>query len=362
MNSGNRPAVSVFFWVLFCGAGWLVVALCLWGCVCDPGAPESDGRSKVHFLDVGQGLAVLLEQDGRFALYDAGPDSAGVWDSLRMRGVDTLEWAVVSHNHRDHGGGLLELMEAREGNAANQRTLDRSASRPGNLSRVFIRRLHVGPDTAGGFVRDSVLRVASRLNIPVDTLYRGDELSLGTLTLKVLWPTSFLRVGDNGASLVMRGAAGGASSQWGVAGGTSSQWGASGGPSSQLVSAGGFPRAGSAGDCGTSFLLTGDLDSAGERRLMELSPDLCSGLLQVGHHGSSGSSSLRFLSRVSPQFAAISVGAHNGYGHPTGDVLKKLEYVLGAVADSSRSSPIARTDQDGTITFQIIPGVGPLRD
>lgn len=342
MNSGNRPAVSVFFWVLFCGAGWLVVALCLWGCVCDPGAPESDGRAKVHFLDVGQGLAVLLEQDGRFALYDAGPDSAGVWDSLRMRGVDTLEWAVVSHNHRDHGGGLLELMEAREGNAANQRTLDRSASRPGDLSRVFIRRLHVGPDTAGGFVRDSVLRMASRLNIPVDTLYRGDELSLGTLTLKVLWPTSFLRVGDNGASLVMRGAAGG--------------------PSSQSVSAGDFPRAGSAGDCETSFLLTGDLDSAGERRLMELSPDLCSGLLQVGHHGSSGSSSLRFLSRVSPQFAAISVGAHNGYGHPTGDVLKKLEYVLGAVADSSRSSPIARTDQDGTITFQIIPGVGPLRD
>ncbi len=298
----GRAVAGPFFWVMFCTVGWLLVAalvLCLWGCYNETGEEEgSPGR--VTFLDVGQGLAVLLEQDGLFAMYDMGPDSAGVLDTLRERGVDTLEWAVIGHNHRDHGGSVLEMTQG---------------------AAPFIRRLYVGPDTAGGFVRDSVLRVADRLKIPVDTLYRGDELSLGSLKLKVLWPASFMRVGDNGASLVLRGTAEDA-----------------------------------------SFLLTGDLDFAGERGLLELSTDVMSDLLQVGHHGSAGSSSLRFLSRVAPHLAVISVGAHNGYGHPTENVLRKLQYVLEAPTDSTLDSPISRTDREGSISYQIIPGVGILKE
>ena len=314
MNFGaGRGGVWPFFWVLFCGTGWILVGallFSLWGCY-NWSEDRGEEPGKVTFLDVGQGLAVLLEQEGRFAMYDLGPDSAGVWDSLRGRGVDTLEWAVLSHNHRDHGGSFLED------------------------PKVHIRQLYVGPDTAGGFVRDSVLRVAARLKIPVDTLYRGDELSLGSLTLRVLWPASFLRVGDNGASLVLRGIAGGA-----------------------------LPEEGSfrSSTDGTSFLLMGDLDSAGESALLELSPDVKSELLQVGHHGSSGSSSLRFLSRVAPRQAVISVGAHNGYGHPAENVLHKLQYVIDVPTDSSRNSAIARTDLEGTVSYQVIPGVGVLRD
>ena len=144
----GNPKVSVFFWVLFCGVGWLLAGLCLWGCE-NPGASGQGSMARVHFLDVGQGLSVLLEQDGRFALYDAGPDSLGVWDSLRFRGVDTLEWVIISHNHRDHGGGLLELLEAGEGDADNGKALgegrrelpEGAAQNSGKVPRVFIRRL-----------------------------------------------------------------------------------------------------------------------------------------------------------------------------------------------------------------------------
>lgn len=312
----KRNGVGVFLWVLISAAGWLLMGTVvgLWGCV-NSGVQEEESDGEIHFLDVGQGLAVLLEQGGRHALYDAGPDSVGILDTLFSRGIDTLEWVVISHNHRDHGGGMLELPSGP----------GRGAWRP----KVYVRRFYVGPDTSGGFVRDSVLRIAKSFEIPVDTLYRGDLLSLGTLTFKVLWPARFLRVEGNGASLVLRGAA--------------------------------ESRAGS--EDPTSFLLTGDLDSAGEKMLLELSRDIHADLLQVGHHGSSESSSLRFLTSVSPRQAVISVGRDNPYGHPTEAVLRKLEYALNAPADSFGTiSSLSRTDRDGSVSYRILPGVGILRE
>lgn len=257
-------------------------------------------------IDVGQGLAVLLEYGGRYAMYDFGPDSVGVVDSLLARGVDTLEWVVLSHNHRDHIGGFMEL-----------------AGRG-----VFVRRLYVGPDTAGAFFRDSVLRVARALGTPVDTLLRGENVSFGggangsaggecslgeCARFEVLWPASYLRVGENRASVVMLG-----------------KFGAS------------------------KMLLTGDLDSVGERHLLEMNPTLSAELLQVAHHGSAGSNTLSFLSQVSPKYAFVSVGTGNGYGHPAPSVVRKLNLVLG---DSTK---LYRTDLQGSIRFELSPSMGVL--
>ena len=316
----------VFFWVLAGAFVWILagmLALGLWGCVNDPGEDVSKKEATLVFLDVGQGLAVLLEQEGRYALFDAGPDSAGVVDSLVARGVDTLEWVVVSHNHRDHFGGLLEVFS----------------------SGVHTRRLIVGPDTSGGFLRDSVLRAARRLKIPVDTLGRGGRLALGSeLRFECLWPPEYMAVGENHASIVLR---------------AETSDGAGGVP--QAVPSGNVPQVVSSGSRGL-VLLTGDLDSAGEDRLLEMNVDLSADLLQVGHHGSAGSSSLMFLNGVSPRQAVISVGAGNSYGHPAESVMRKLQYVLGDPADSTRSSSILRTDLDGSVTFKIIPGVGVVQE
>jgi competence protein ComEC len=100
------------------------------------------------------------------------------------------------------------------------------------------------------------------------------------------------------------------------------------------------------------MLLTGDLDSAGERRLLELSPTLSADLLQVPHHGSAGSSSLRFVAQVAPDYAVASVGAGNSYGHPREEVVRKYGYVLG---DTAR---FFRTDRDGTVEFELWPDIG----
>lgn len=293
---------------------WAIALLmCLWsGCMyVSDGAPEAPA-AKISFLDVGQGLAVLLEFDGKFALYDAGPDSVGVMDSLQARGVDTLQWVVASHYHRDHVGGLLELGDG-NGSASSFSTA------------IVVKRLYVGLDTAGGFVRDSLLRLTRRFHIPVDTIFRGEELELrgrdsAGVSFRTLWPPEYVSLGGNESSVVLEA----------------------------RLTANGQDLAKNA----ESLLLTGDLDSAGERRLLELSPSLGTALLQVPHHGSSGSCSLRFLSLVAPRYAVVSVGANNGYGHPTESVLQKLKYVVGDTAS------VYRTDLDGSVVFQMIPGVG----
>jgi competence protein ComEC len=72
----------------------------------------------------------------------------------------------------------------------------------------------------------------------------------------------------------------------------------------------------------------------------------------VGHHGSAGSSTLKFLSQVSPKYAFVSVGAGNDYGHPVKSVVRKLNFVLG---DSTK---LYRTDLQGTVNFELYPGMG----
>ena len=296
-------------WILVRTVGFTcVVAACmLWGgCSYSSAGSAENSPVRVTFLDVGQGLAVLLESGGRYALYDAGPDSVGLGDLLCARGVTRLEWVLVSHGHRDHGGGFLEMGEFMES------------------GRLRVGRLLVGPDTAAGFVRDSALAIARRFDVPVDTLFRGDTVYLSEgVVLESLWPVSYGRFGENRASVVLK------------------------------VTLSDEVSRENTGDAfaGASLLLTGDLDSVGERRLLELSPDLKADLLQVAHHGSSGSNTLRFLSQVAPRYAAVSAGKNNRYGHPADDVLQKLRYVVGD------SLSVFRTDLHGSIAFEMWPGI-----
>ncbi|MBR4681307.1 MAG: MBL fold metallo-hydrolase [Fibrobacter sp.] len=295
----------IYMWVLLCAMLWSAL-LCVFGgallsgCSYDSGWGAEPEPLRITFLDVGQGLAVLLEHEGRYALYDTGPDSAGLVDSLAGRGINSLDWVLVSHFHRDHGGGFMEMGAAIES------------------GRLKVGRLLVGLDTAVGFVSDSVFKVARRYKIPVDTLERGDTVYFAEgLRLECLWPVSYGRFGENRASVVLMGSMVG-------------------------------PQAGRE----SAFLLTGDLDTVGENRLMELSHELSADLLQVGHHGSAGSSGLQFLSRVAPRYAGIGVGKNNRYGHPKDEVVNKLRIVTGD------TSAVYRTDLHGSFSFEMWPGVG----
>ena len=95
------------------------------------------------------------------------------------------------------------------------------------------------------------------------------------------------------------------------------------------------------GKCDT--LITGDLSAAAERQLLndyDL-PDL--EVLIVGHHGSKYSTCEELLAATAPDAAIISVGESNGYGHPTDEVLERL---------NAAGCAIYRTDLHGTITYR----------
>lgn len=97
----------------------------------------------------------------------------------------------------------------------------------------------------------------------------------------------------------------------------------------------------------TVILLTGDEDASHELVMASAYGDfLHADLLKVGHHGSLGASSVEFLDAVRPRYAALSVGRFNRFGHPSADVLSRLE---------ERGILTGRTDDDGALMFEATP-------
>jgi len=96
----------------------------------------------------------------------------------------------------------------------------------------------------------------------------------------------------------------------------------------------------------TTAVLTGDAESEHETEMLGRGIVKHADILKVGHHGSNTSSSVPFLQAVWPKIAVISAGKDNRYGHPHQITLEHLQQL---------GIPVLRTDQDGTIRFDITP-------
>lgn len=94
-----------------------------------------------------------------------------------------------------------------------------------------------------------------------------------------------------------------------------------------------------------TMLFTGDIEEEAERYLVDTyNAKLKSTILKVGHHGSKTSSTEEFINCVRPKIALIGVGQGNSFGHPSKQVLQRLE---------SNGTKIYRTDEDGEISIRI---------
>ncbi len=90
----------------------------------------------------------------------------------------------------------------------------------------------------------------------------------------------------------------------------------------------------------TSAIYSGDISSLAEKGFISGGIDVKADIMKVSHHGSAGSSCEEWISAVDPDYAVISCGEDNPYGHPSDKALERLEGI-----------PIIRTDINGTITF-----------
>ena len=90
----------------------------------------------------------------------------------------------------------------------------------------------------------------------------------------------------------------------------------------------------------TAFVFTGDTEDREEEVLTSAWNGIGSNVLKVAHHGSSSSTTQKFLNAVAPEYAVISVGGNNNYGHPTEEVLQRL---------NAAGAKVLRTDIQGQI-------------
>ena len=245
----------------------------------------------VHFLDVGQGDAIALRTPaGRWLLIDGGPrgpppiGDAGrrvVVPFLRSHGATQLAAIVATHAHLDHFGGLPAVLEAFD------------------PAYVFEPGEPVPDANYLGF-----LGAVEADGAEWRPARRGDRLELDGVTFEVLSPDSAWAVSQtdiNEESVVL------------------------------LVTYG-----------ATRLLLAGDAGLPTEAHIAGTVGHVT--LLKVGHHGSRGATSDRWLDELRPEDAVISVGAHNRYGHPAPEVVARLK---------ARGIIVLRTDERGTITFTV---------
>ncbi len=256
--------------------------------------PVADSRPglALHFLDVGQGDAALVQTaSGHWVLIDAGPSDdrfdaglAVVVPYLERQGVHRLEAVVLSHGHRDHYGGLMAVLGAIE------------------VGRVF-EPAEAVPDPHYLALLDAMAdRGIPWIPVRSGTTFAVDEVRFTALHPDSTWESWGTDLNEDSAVLV--------------------------------VNAGGF-RA----------LFAGDAGLLAEARIGSNVQGV--DLLKVGHHGSRTATGVGWLARLRPAAAIISVGRTNRYGHPAPETVARLD-AAGIV--------VWRTDREGTVTVRIEHG------
>ena len=244
-----------------------------------------NGTLTVVFLDAGQGDAIFIEApNGNQVLIDGGPNKSVLRQLSKVmpfydRSIDIV---IATHPDKDHIGGLPDVLQR----YTVDFILESGAKNDTGISRAF----------ESAILQNKIKRIFAKREMAI-TL--GDDVFLN-----ILFPDRDVsEVESNTASIV-----------------------------AQLVYK------------NTEFMLTGDSPKTIEEYLVFLDGEkLRSDVLKVGHHGSKTSSSESFVGYVSPEYAIISAGADNSYGHPHKEVVEILNQF---------GSAILNTKDNGAIIFK----------
>lgn len=236
----------------------------------------TDKNLKIYFVDVGQGDCTLIQtHEKKNILIDGGGSEFGSFDVgesillpyLLNRGINKIDYMMISHFDSDHIGGLFYIMK-------NLKVDNIIISRQGKNSENF----------------KKFIQIMSKKQINLIIVKRGDYVKIDdTSYFEILFPEE-KQISDNvlnNNSIVAK-----------------------------FVSS------------NVTMLFTGDIEEIAEKRLCELyrnTNKLQADIIKVAHHGSKTSSTLSFLELVNPQIALIGVGADNNFGHPNEGVLERIK-------------------------------------
>lgn len=242
------------------------------------GTRQECGRVEVHYIDVGQGDATLILSDGHAMLIDAGNNSKGtaVQNYLQKQGVKKLDYVIGTHPDADHIGGLDVVIYKFD------------------CREVLLPDYR--KDTKTYEEVEDTLKVKNYKAVHPDA---GDKYLLGDAFFTVVSSAGKKFDSANDYSVAVR-----------------LEYGRN------------------------HFLLVGDAEAEAEQAMLKSGQNLSADVYKVSHHGSKTGTSEEFLEAVNPEYAVISCGEDNSYGHPHGEVLNLLR---------KKGIKVFRTDEQGTI-------------
>ncbi len=267
---------------------------------------------KVEFFNVGQGDSAFIETpQGHQILIDGGPDPTVLskLNSLMPFWDKEIDVVILTHPEKDHMAGILDVLQRYKvdyflwtgvvKNDAENKKLSELLDKISQPRNNFFAAL------VGFLSRDKKPTITKIINVSA-----GTKIKAGNAKMDILYPS------ENLAGKEMKDT----SNDTCVV--------------SKLI----YGK--------DSFLFTGDISSSAEKNLAKIvggrsAHNLRADVLKVAHHGSKYSTSELFLQNVQPEYAVISVGK-NSYGHPTPEVLQRLDkYGIKTLI----------TDQSGDIEF-----------
>lgn len=238
---------------------------------------------EVHHINVGQGESIYIElPDGSDVLIDAGKSNYGstVVNYLKEQEKNIdIEYLIATHPDADHIGGMSEVFK--QLNVKN-----------------FIYPTDAPHDTK---TWQNVLSLADSEGCTIKDSTPGTTFNIGGATMKFIQPSVDYR--DNNDDSVV----------------TYLEY------------------------KDVNFMFTGDIEAEAEKDMVAQNLVIDVDFMSVPHHGSKGSSTEAFLAKAKPEYAIVSVGADNSYGHPTADALNRYN-AIGAT--------VYRTDQLGDIVIK----------
>ncbi len=259
-----------------------------------PALPE--GAFRMTVLDVGQGLAAVLETRNHTLVYDTGPRFTETADAgnriiapfLRTAGLRRVDGLMVSHQDMDHSGGARSLVQ-------------------GVPLGWFASSLYAE--------HDLIAMLTDR--VPAIACYAGQQWIWDSVRFTVLHPTAMeyadITAKTNDRSCVLR-----------------------------VESAHG------------SVLLTGDIEAISEMRLVgRAAGELHADVLLVPHHGSRTSSIPAFVRAVAPTYALVTNGYRNRFGHPRAEIVARYRAVGAQILRTDLDGAIAFTFAAGAAAVPV---------
>lgn len=281
----------LFFYCVFASGGRrkYLLATVLSGCALVlllrlPAQGTRGARLHAAAVDVGQGACTVLASQGQTALVDCG--SSNSFLSAGTVAADTL--AIYGYGH-------LDALVLTHYHADHANGLEVLLSRT-RVDRMFLPLL----EEDGEDLYRQVLALAERYGAEVVYILGPERIPLGAAELTLYPPLGTSGANEQGLTI--------------------------------LCTLEDF-----------DLLITGDMDSATERRLAETYPLPDIEVLLAGHHGSANSSSYDLLERVTPEVGVISTGT-NSYGHPSPEAMERM---------ASMGMELYRTDWQGTVSILV---------